>query len=65
MSTPLNFKTNTTMKINIYFFTSTRKSDKCSQITICTWSEKRAFGLALAQFYKHGYKGSPRRILAV
>lgn len=53
------------MKINIYFFTSTRKSDKCSQITICTWSERRAFGLALAQFYKHGYKGYPRRILAV
>lgn len=51
--------------MKLFFFTSTRKSDKCSQITVCTFSEKRAYGLAFANFYKHGYKGSPKRILAV
>ncbi len=48
--------------MKLFFFTSSRKADKCSVITIATWSERRAFGLALAQFYKHGYKGSPKLI---
>lgn len=47
----------------IYFYDSTRKSDKLIHpITVCTSSEQRAFGLALVQFIKHGLKGSPKRI---
>lgn len=47
----------------IYFFKSSRKSDKLSHpITICANSEKRAFALALVNFLKNGYKGSPKLI---
>ena len=47
----------------IYFFKSSRKSDKLSHpITICTSNERRAFALALINFTKNGFKGSPKRI---
>ena len=49
----------------IYFFKSSRKDDKLSHpVTICASSEKRAFALALINFVKNGYKGSPK-LLAV
>lgn len=49
----------------IYFFKSSRKDDKLKHpITICSTSEKRAFALALINFIKNGYKGSPK-LLAV
>lgn len=50
------------MTIKVYFFVSSRKSDECSQITICTTSLQRAYGLALIQFKKYGYKGTPKRL---
>lgn len=49
----------------IYFFNSSRKDDKLSHpITICASNERRAFALALINFVKNGYKGSPK-LLAV
>lgn len=47
----------------IYFFNSSRKDDKLSHpVTVYTSSERRAFGLALISFKKHGLKGSPKLI---
>lgn len=46
----------------MYFFGSSRKSDKCSVVTIMSWSERRAFGLAVIKFKEWGYKGTPKRI---
>ena len=47
----------------IYFFKSSRKSDRLVHpITICAGNEKRAFALALINFLKNGYKGSPKLI---
>lgn len=47
----------------IYFFKSSRKSDRLVHpITICACNEKRAFALALINFLKNGYKGSPKLI---
>lgn len=48
--------------MKIYFFTSTRKSDKLSQITVFACSATRAYGRALIYFKTHNYKGSPKRL---
>ena len=48
----------------IYFFNSTRKSDKHSHPkTICAANERRATALAIINFLKNGYKGSPKLII--
>ena len=45
----------------IYFFNSTRKADKLSHpLMVCAQSERRAFALAIVNFAKNGYKGSPK-----
>lgn len=47
----------------IYFFKSSRKSDKLSHpVTVCAKSERRAFALAIINFKKHNMIGSPKRI---
>ena len=47
----------------IYFFKSSRKSDKLIHpLTISTTSERRAFALAVINFTKNGLKGSPRLV---
>lgn len=47
----------------IYFYNSSRKSDKLSHpITVCAQSERRAFALALISFKKHNMKGSPKLV---
>lgn len=48
----------------IYFFKSSRKSDKLTHpLTISTNGGKRkAVSLAIMNFVKNGYKGSPRLI---
>lgn len=47
----------------IYFFKSSRKSDKLSHpVTVCAANERRAFALALINFKKHGLIGSPKFI---
>lgn len=46
----------------MYFYKSTNTKDGVGIITIFSSSAKRAFGLALMNFVKHGYKGSPIRI---
>ena len=47
----------------IYFFKSSRKSDKLSHpVTVCASNEKRAFALALVNFLKNGLKGTPKLI---
>lgn len=47
----------------IYFFNSSRKSDKLQcPVTVCSNSERRAFALALINFKKHRLKGSPKLI---
>ena len=49
--------------IMIYFFKSSRKSDKLSHpITVCANNERRAIALAIINFAKNGYKGSPKMI---
>lgn len=45
----------------IYFFNSSRKSDKLSHpVTVCAANERRAFALALINFKKNGLLGSPK-----
>lgn len=47
----------------IYFFNSSRKSDKLTcPITVCAASEHRAFALALINFKKHNMIGSPKLV---
>ena len=47
----------------IYFFNSTNKADKLSHpITVCTTNVQRATSLALINFIKNGYKGSPKLV---
>ena len=47
----------------IYFFKSSRKSDKLSHpVTVCAADERRAFALALINFKKNGLLGSPKMI---
>ena len=50
--------------MKIYFFTSSRKSDKISQITIMTSSLRRAYSIAIIKFKEWGYEGTPK-LLAV
>lgn len=45
-----------------FFFVSTRKADRLSQITVFAATEQRAYGRALIYFKEHGYKGSPKRL---
>ena len=48
----------------IYFYNSSRKSDKLQHpVTICSNNERRAFALALINFKKNNLKGSP--VLAI
>lgn len=48
----------------IYFFKSSRKSDKLVHpLTICSNDERRAFALAIINFAKNGFKGSPKLIV--
>ena len=49
--------------MKLYFFTSTRKADKCGTITIATQNEKRARLLACVKFLEWGYKGEPKLAL--
>ena len=48
----------------IYFFNSSRKDDKLIHpVTISTnGGERRAFALALINFLKNNYKGSPKLV---
>ena len=48
----------------IYFFKSSRKSDKLVHpLTISTTSERRALALAVINFAKNGLKGSPKLVI--
>ena len=51
------------MQTKLFFFTSSRKSDKLSQLTIATTTKRRAYGLALMNFKSNGYKGSPKFLI--
>jgi hypothetical protein len=45
----------------IYFFKSSRKSDKLSHpVTVCAANERRAIALAIINFKKNGLIGSPK-----
>jgi len=46
----------------IFFFTSTRKSDKVSQITIVSTDIVRAHIVANYYFKRAGYKGQPKML---
>lgn len=47
----------------IYFFSSSNKKDKVKNpITVVTSSERRAFSMALVNFKKNNYIGSPKLI---
>ena len=47
----------------IYFYESTNKRDKLTHpLTISTSSERRAYALAVLNFKKNSYIGSPKRI---
>lgn len=47
----------------IYFYNSSRKSDKLSHpVTVCAKNERRAYALAVINFTKNGLKGSPRLV---
>lgn len=48
--------------MRIYFFKSSRKSDKLSQLTIASTSMLRAYALAVINFKNNGYKGTPIRL---
>ena len=47
----------------IYFFSSSRKSDKLSHpLTICSSNQHRAVALAIVNFKKNNLKGTPKLI---
>ena len=47
---------------HIYFFKSSEERDGLSCLTIISSSPKRAYGLAIINFIKNGYKGYPVRL---
>lgn len=48
--------------IHIYFFKSSEERDGLSCLTIISSSPKRAYGLAVINFTKNGYKGYPVKL---
>lgn len=47
----------------IYFFKSSRKSDKLTNpVTICSANERRATAIAILKFVEWGYKGVPVKV---
>lgn len=48
--------------MRIYFFKSSNKSDKLSQLTIGSSSMLRAYALAVMNFKTNGYRGTPVRL---
>lgn len=51
------------MKVNLYFFCSSRKSDKLTQLTIATTTKRRAYALAVMNFKSNNYKGTPKFLM--
>ena len=49
--------------LHIYFFKSSEERDDLSCLTIISSSSKRAYGLAVINFTKNGYKGYPVRLV--
>ena len=47
---------------HIYFFKSSEERDGLSCLTIMSSSLRRAYGLAVINFIKNGYKGYPVRL---
>ena len=47
---------------HIYFFKSSEERDGLSCLTIMSSSPRRAYGLAVINFLKNGYKGHPVRL---
>lgn len=47
---------------HFYFFTSSRKSDRLTSLSIYTDNAIKAFAMALAYFRDYGYKGRPVRL---
>ena len=48
--------------LHIYFFKSSEERDGLSCLTIISSSPRRAYGLAVINFIKRGYKGYPVRL---
>ena len=48
-----------TQKIMMYVFESSRKNERKGYVTVFTNSHVRAIALAVINFAKNGYKGSP------
>ena len=47
---------------HLYFFKSSEERDGLGCITIMSSSPRRAFGLAVINFIKNGYKGYPVKL---
>lgn len=48
----------------IFFYNSSRKDDKLVHpVTISTCSERKAYALAVLNFKKNNFHGTPKRIL--
>lgn len=56
----INIKT--LQQMRIYFFKSSNKSDKLSQLTIGSSSMLRAYARAVMYFKTNGYRGTPIRL---
>lgn len=48
--------------MRVYFFKSSNKCDKLSQLTIASTTMLRAYALAVMNFKSNGYKGTPIRL---
>ena len=48
--------------LHIYFFKSSEERDDLSCLTIISSSPRRAYGLAVINFIKNGYKGYPVKL---
>ena len=48
--------------LHIYFFKSSEERDVLSCLTIISSSPRRAYGLAVINFIKNGYKGYPVKL---
>ena len=49
---------------HFYFFVSSNRDDKLTQISVFTTCKRKAYSIALKYFAKHGYTGVPQ-ILAI
>jgi len=57
-----NLQLKSTIMLHLFFFTSTRKSDNCSCVTVISNNLARARKLVERKFRDYNYYGKPKRL---